>query len=793
MPKKEKNKSTDKKLLVVLDTHAILHRAYHALPDFTSSSGEPTGALYGLVAMILKMIKDLNPDYIVAAYDIPKPTYRHEVYKEYKAGRAKTDDELVQQIKRSRDVLEAFSIPVYESEGFEADDVIGTIVEKSKNLKDVEIVITSGDMDTLQLVNKKKVRVYTLRKGIKDTIIYDENAVNERFGFGPKLLPDYKGLRGDPSDNIPGIFGIGEKTATTLITVFGGIDNIYKKLKKDEESFLNKGIKPRIINLLKEGQEEAEFSRMLGKIRKDAPIEFSIPKIRWREDIDEARLIGLLLDLSFRTLSARVKAVLGIESEEKSKENEGEKNDISESQLEELKIALWLIDSDLTNPTKEDIKDHTKNHSLAESYKKIFKELEELKLMDVFEKIEKPLVPIIKEMKKHGVKIDKVYLGELSRGYHKQLDDIARKIFKYTGETFNINSPKQLGEMLFDKLGLRQSKRTATGQRSTRESELEKLRDTHPIIVDILSYRELQKLLSTYIDTIPKMAGKDKRLHADFLQTGTTTGRMSSQNPNLQNIPIRTELGQRVRNAFIAERGYKLVALDYSQIELRIAAFLSGDKKLIKVFEDGGDIHSTVASEVFGVPVSEITKNMRRQAKIINFGVLYGMGVNALSKTAGMKRVDAHKFLKTYGEEFVGLSEYISKNKGYARKNGYTETFFGRKRHLPGIVSSIPYVRAEAERMATNAPIQGTSADIIKIAMSKIDEYLKKEKLKKVVFLEMQIHDELVYEVKEGLIDAVAPKIKNIMESVIPTSDTRGVPLIVDMSVGANWGSLSKL
>jgi DNA polymerase-1 len=784
------------KRLVVLDTHAILHRAYHALPDFSSSSGEPTGALYGLIAMLLKMIKDLDPDYIVAAYDLPAPTYRHDVYKDYKAGRAKTDDELVAQIERSRDVLSAFAIPIYEAEGFEADDVIGTIVAMMKNKKDIDVVITSGDMDTLQLVNKKKVQVYTLKKGIKDTVLYDEKAVNERFGFGPTLLPDYKGLRGDPSDNIPGIHGIGEKTATTLITSFGGITAIYKKLAKGEGVFEKEGIKKRIIELLRDGQEEAEFSRMLGEIRRDAPIDFSIPKKPWRENIDTEKLINLLTELSFRTLTARVKDIFNINSElsfNKEEQSEVVKDVLPDKKLKELKIALWLLNSDITNPTEEDITNYTKKNSLKESSEQIFKELEDEKLTGVFEKIEKPLIPLVDEMKEHGVKVDRVYLGELSRDYHKQLEDIARKIYKHAGGAFNINSPKQLGEILFDKLKLKQSKKTATGQRSTRESELEKLFDVHPIIGEVLSYRELQKLLSTYIDTIPKMVAKDKRLHADLLQSGTTTGRMSSQNPNLQNIPIRSELGQKIRNAFVAEKGYKLVSLDYSQIELRIAAFLSGDEKMIKVFKEGGDVHTAVASEVFDVPENKVTPNMRRQAKVINFGVLYGMGVNALSKTAEMKRSDAQKFLKTYGEEFLGLSHYISENKGFTRKNGYTETFFGRRRNLPGIDSHIPYIRAEAERMATNAPIQGTSADIIKIAMANVDEYLKEEGLKNDVFLEMQIHDELVYEVKEDLVERVVPEIKRIMESVISIKDTKGVPILVDASYGPNWGSLKKM
>lgn len=785
------------KRLVLLDSHAILHRAYHALPDFASAKGEPTGALYGLTTMLIKIIDELEPDYIVACYDLPGPTYRHQAYKEYKAGRAKAEDDLVAQMKRSRDIFKAFNIPIYDKPGFEADDMLGTIVEKMKDNPEVDIVIASGDMDTLQLVKGKKVQVYTLKKGIKDTVIYDEKGVEERFGFGPILLPDYKGLRGDPSDNIIGIKGIGEKTATILITTFGTIENIYKELDKSDAKFKKAGITDRIINLLKEGKEEAEFSKMLATIRPDAPIDFVLPK-NFKENIDFGKISALFGELDFRTLGNRLKTVLGesIPDENAGKEENQKENEenISKEELKETSVALWIVNSNLTDPNIEDIKEFAKTKDFATAKKIIFNELDKRGLRKVYEEIEAPIIPIIEKMDNKGVKIDKAFLNDLSKTYHIELSKLEKKIWEYAGVEFNVNSPKQLGEILFDKMALTAKglKKTTGGARSTRESELEKLRDVHPIVPLLFEYRELQKLLSTYIDTIPTLVDTNNRLHAHFLQAGTTTGRMSSQGPNLQNIPIKTDLGRAIRKAFIAEKGCVLVALDYSQIELRIAAFLSGDEKLIEIFTKGEDVHTAVASEVFEVPFEKVDREMRRKAKVINFGILYGMGVNALRQNLGKEteRAEAQKFYNDYFSKFSGLASYLDKVKAEAKRRGYTETFFGRRRYFEGIDSKIPFIRAMAERMAINAPIQGMSADIIKIAMKRIDEYLISEKLQNDVYLILQVHDELVYEIKESIVEKVMPKIKKIMESVIDTKDIKGVPLTANGEVGKNWGEM---
>jgi len=796
--KKEKTKETKaRKRLVLLDTHAIVHRAYHALPEFSSSKGEATGALYGLSTMLMKIIAELKPDYIAACYDLPGGTFRHEAYDAYKAGRKKADDELVAQLIRSRDVFKAFSIPTYEAPGFEADDLLGTIAGRMKE-RGVDVIIASGDMDTLQLVDDERVRVYTLKKGIQDTILYDEKAVIERFGFTPDLLPDYKGLRGDPSDNIIGIRGIGEKTAEELIKNFGGIEDIYKALKKDEKILEKAGIKPRIIELLKNGEEEAQFSKTLALIRRDAPVSYELPKLEWKEELNPEKVIALFDELEFRSLQARAMSLfrregagnLSLLSVASPKEELQE--EVNPLELSETAVALWLLDSNITDPSLEDIKRFAKAKTFSEARKKILEDLSKNKLDFVFEEIERPLVPIVATMEKIGIRIDTDYLEALSNEYHTELSKLEKKIFAHAGQEFNINSPRQLGDIVFEKMGLsvKNHKKTGGGAKSTRESELEKMKDLHPIIADILSYRELQKLLSTYIDAIPKSVADDGRLHARFIQAGTTTGRMSSQNPNLQNIPTKTELGRKIRDAFVADQGYLLAAFDYSQIELRAAAFLSGDEKLLDIFRGGGDVHAAVASEVFGVPPEKVDKEMRRQAKVINFGILYGMGVNALKANLGSDRETAQKFYNQYFETFTTLAAYLDRVKADASRTGYTETFFGRRRVMEGMRSKIPFVRAAAERAAINAPIQGTEADIIKLAMVKIDEHLKKAGEEDDVRLLLQVHDELVYEVREEKADKISREIKKIMENIIDPSKIGGITLSTNTSLGKNWGEM---
>ena len=557
-------------------------------------------------------------------------------------------------------------------------------------------------------------------------------------------------------------------------------------MKKDETKFEKAGIKSRIINLLKEGREEALFSRELGEIRRDVPIDFLIPKLSWKESVETKNILNLFSELSFRTLSDRVKKLFDIKEEIKVREENN-----SPDEIKKTAIALWLLNSDITNPGLDEILQFAKTNSFLKAKKYIFDELQKQGFKSLFTKVEEPLIRVIEKIKERGVKINTDYLKKLSDEYHKELVKIQSKIYKHAGVEFNINSPKQLGEVLYDKLNLagKNMKKTSTGAKSTRESELIKLKGGHPIIDEILGYRELQKLLSTYIDNIPEMVKEDNRLHADFNQAGTTTGRMSSQNPNLQNIPIKSELGRRIRNAFITEKGYKLVSFDYSQIELRIAAFLSNDKKLIDVFKEGRDIHNAVASEVFGVKPEDVTKRMRTHAKTINFGILYGMGVNALRVALGTDRKTAQEFYNDYFEKFTGITEYLEKTKKEATKNGYTETFFGRRRYFPGLKSKLPFLRAQAERMAVNAPVQGTSADVIRIAMVNIDKMLGS----KDAHLILQVHDELIYEMKKVLIDELTPLIKMEMENVIKPKDAKGLTMVADVSVGDNWGEMKEI
>lgn len=792
MPTKEKP------VLVLIDAHAIIHRAYHALPELTTPSGEPAGALYGLSAMLVKLIKELKPDYIAAAYDLPEPTHRHEVYEDYKGTRAKTDDTLIEQLDKSRDIFDAFHVPIYDAPGFEADDVIGTLSEKLK--KNFNVIIASGDMDTLQLVDGEKVQVFTLKKGINDTVLYNEKAVEERFGFKPALLIDYKGLRGDPSDNIIGVKGIGEKTATKLIQAYGTIEKLYAALNKNKEKVKEKAeITERIANILIENQEEAEFSKVLATIRLDAPVTFKKEDADWMEQYSPERALELFSELGFRSLAQRMKELAEINGSE-SAQDETEESiltaDTSSETFKEAAVMLFLLSPETTSPTIDDVLGETGTTTLEDAHAKLSEDIEAQKLSEVYETIEKPLIPVIDTVNAGGVLIDLPYLKKLSKEYHQELDAIAARIHKHAGAEFNINSPKQLGEVLYEKLDLKpeggRRKKTATGQLSTKESELVKMKDAHPIIEDILQYREVAKLLGTYIDAIPPLLGEDGRLRTTFSQTGAATGRFSSRDPNLQNIPIKTENGRKIRRAFVAEKGKVLAAFDYSQIELRLAAFLSGDEKLVEIFKEGKDIHEQVASQMFDVAPGEVTKEMRRRAKVINFGILYGMGVNALKTNLAVERAEAQEYLNHYFETFSGLAEYLDKTKAEAARLGYTMTHFGRKRFFPGLKSKLPFVRAQAERMAINAPMQGTQADMIKLAMVQIQRIIDTEFSGKVAMV-LQIHDELMFEVDEKVLDAFAPRVIEAMESILTEEDTGGVPIIVTGEAGPNWAEMKRI
>lgn len=782
--------NTRRKKLVLLDAHAIIHRAYHGMPDFTTKEGFPTGAIYGFLTMLLKIIDDFNPDAIVACYDLPGPTFRHESYAAYKGTRSETDSALKMQFPITREICDIFAIPVYEAPGFEADDILGTISSQMKDAP-VDIIIASGDMDTLQLVDDTRVQVFTLRRG-NDTVLYDQKGIEERFGFAPEAIIDYKALRGDSSDNIPGIKGIGEKAATLAIQHFGSLEALYTALKKDAGLLKEAGLSDRMISLIQEGEEDAEFSHVLATIRHDAPIDFVLPQKSWKEGVSLERMQELCDRYELRTMMDRLRKTLGVEAPRE----DAVQDRVDPQALKETALALWVHDSDETDADLEQIVHFAKTKDFTKAKEQIFfllkKDPED---NAVFTHIEQPLIPIVKAMQDHGVFVDQVFFKKLSSEYHTALDQYEEDIHRDAGSSFNIKSPKQLSSVLFEDMGLPSKgiKKSKTGAYSTNIATLEKLHDAHPIIQKIMDYRELEKLVSTYIDVIPDMVGDDGRLHAEFLQNGTVTGRFSSRNPNMQNIPTRTEMGRKIRKGFIAESGWSLVSLDYSQIELRILAMLSGDPALIRIFQEGRDIHSAVAALIGQVPEDQVDREMRRKAKIVNFGILYGMGVNSLQKQMGTDRKEAQRFHDGFFEQFPQATAFLESSKEHAHRHGYTKTLFGRKRQFKNINAKLPFIRAMAERMALNAPIQGTSADMTKLAMIAIDRFLKESATEDKAALILQIHDEIIYEVKDEYVESFSQNAQKIMTEVLENSYISyqaPVPILVHFSVGKDWGDL---
>ncbi len=766
------------KTIVLLDAHAILHRGYHAMGGFATRDGKPTGALYGFVTMVLRIYEDIKPDYIAACFDLPKPTFRHLSYDGYKAGRAKSEDALITQIQEAYSLCEALSIPVYKEEGFEADDLLGTLSEQLKKQKDTRVIIASGDMDTFQLIDGDLVTVYTLKKA-NEAALFTEASVIERFGFPPKNIPDYKGLAGDTSDNIIGIKGIGDKTATELIKKYGTIEEMYIVLRKDRERLLNDGFKERIVRLLEEGEEDALFSKTLATIRRDASSTYEEPSQTWKETIDVEKYQAMCDLYEFRSLRNRLHKVKGAPEEVVV--------EISNETLEELRIMVHLLHSEMTNASFLDIQNVTGEKEVVKIYEVLTAELEKEKLLDLFVTVEKPLMGVLKEMHAKGIALDVQKLQTMSVDIHAQVKILEEQIYASAGKEFNISSPKQLGDVLYDVLGLGSKiKKTKTGQKSTNVSELEKIKDEHPVVALVLEYRELTKLLSTYVDLLPSFVKEDGRIHAHFIQTGAGTGRFSCEEPNLQNLPVKSELGQKVRGAFIAGKGKVLLSCDYAQIDLRAAAILSHDKQLVEIFEKGIDVHTGTAARVFGVLESEVTSDMRRKAKAINFGILYGMGVTALKEGMGVERKEAQEFYDQYKATFVRLMEYLEEVKALAWKQGYTTTLLGRRREVPLLKSPLPFLRAQGERIAINAPIQGTSADILKLAMLDAGDYIKESHLEKKVSLLLQIHDELVFEIDEDCKDKVADALVTILQNVLKKRNLSDLPLVVTRSLGEN-------
>ena len=911
---------------LLIDSNALVHRAFHALPPLRIKTGENVGAVYGFTSTLLKAIEDVKPDYIAATFDLNAPTFRHEEYKEYKATRVKAPDELYEQIPYAKEVLRALNIPIYTKEGFEADDLIGTLCKRIDDKKlDIDTYIVTGDMDTLQLVDDN-TRVYTLKKGIKDTIIYDVDLVEEKYGFGPDRVIDYKALRGDPSDNIPGVKGIGEKTATELIKKYKTLDGIYKAINENIFSFSN-SIKEKLIN----DKENAYLSKKLATIRLDVPIEVEIEQC-CTYDFDKSKATAVFQRFEFRSLMGRLLKL--VEGKNKSDDKNdgaivgaglkpaptgdakyilvntpksfdkffaelkqqkefafdtetsflgaiesdlcgisfswksgtayyipvghmhGEQLD-KKFVLEKLKLILedekikkigqnikydllvlrkaginvesvyfdTMIASYITNPVgrghsldvmafAEFGHENMKISSLigTGAKEKLFSEVsiedacnysgedsditwrlyevfkkrlsENKKTEELFYDVEMPLVKILTDMEFWGVKIDDKFLDRLSGDVQKKIDELEKKIIKMAGVEFNIKSTQQLAEVLFKKLGIstQEVKKTKTGM-STGSESLEKLKNVHPIINLIIEYRELTKLQSTYLEALPKLISKlDGRVHTSYNQTITSTGRLSSSDPNLQNIPIRTELGAEIRKAFVAEKGKKLLIFDYSQIELRVVASIANDKKMLEAFNSGRDIHTETASAIFDVPQNKVDRDMRRVAKVVNFGIIYGISPYGLAQATEKSPQEAGRFINEYFKKYPGIKKYMDDTIDSARKNGYVETLLGRRRYIPDIASGVAQIKRGAERMAINMPIQGTAADIMKLAMIEIDKKtLSKNKDIKMI---LQVHDELVFEIPEDSIKYYVLSIKQTMESVFKLK----CPLIVEGKEAENWG-----
>ncbi len=835
--------------IVLIDGNALVHRAFHALPALTSAKGVVTNAVYGFTSILLKMIRDIKPKYIAATFDLAGPTFRHEQFEEYKSHRIKAPDELYKQIPLVKKVLATFGIPVYELQGYEADDLIGTLAARAKKEKDTQVIIVTGDLDTLQLVDNKKVMVYTLRKGMTDTVMYDADAVFARYGLTPVQLNDFRGLKGDPSDNIPGVPGIGEKTAAQIIQKFGSLDGLYKAIEGKVPKFQSLKFKSfKVSDKLKEkllaNKDQAYFSKQLSQIICDLEVDFSLAKADWQSNLNIQKIESIFKDLAFFSLIKRLPEIgltgqgeLDLNAADKSTETDADQpelldgevivvssEDLTEQILQDPKTTI--IGHDLKSLIKEKImggaeikckmfdtkiaayllnpeareydwprifygefkKDPNNAASmktdLAKLKEKLEHKLRSSDLMEVFEKIEMPLIKVLAEMELNGIKIDTSALANSLKTTNSELAKLEKRIYKLAGTDFNINSPRQLAEILFNRLRIiGRVRKTGGGKLSTAAPELEKLRDEHPIIDLILQYRELQKLKTTYIKPFPQLVDKNGRVHTTYVQTGTATGRLSSQDPNLQNIPIKTKLGQEFRRAFIAEFGYQIVSFDYSQLELRIVAHIANDKKMTEAFQKGEDIHTRTASEIFEVSPDKVTKKMRRQAKVLNFGIIFGMGAMGFSRASGVDRTQAKEFINKYFAEFSGVARYMEEIKNQAHRQGYVSTIFGRRRPFLDIYSTMPQIQAGAERAAINHPTQGTAADIVKLAMNKVYDWMHKSFKSDEIKMLLQIHDEIVFEIKKNLVKNVVSEIKQIMENITQLK----VPLIVEAKSGNNW------
>jgi len=897
------------KKILIIDSNALIHRAYHALPPFTTKQGVLVNAVYGYITTLQSAIDRVKPDYVVATFDLPGKTFRHEKFKDYKANRVKAPDDLYAQIPLVRQFLKSCDIPVYEKQGFEADDVIGSISNTLNKNKELEKFIVTGDKDTLQLVNDN-TKIFTLGRGINDPVVFDEKKVKEKFKITPKQVVDYKALRGDPSDNIPGVAGVGDKTATDLIIEFGDLENIYKNLEKISS--------PAVRKKLETDKEKAFLSQDLAEIKQDLNIDFDLAGAE-KKDFCTERFRQFLVSLEFRSLLKRffsgengqitksfeIKAYkdipnisnwenlakkikkagkIGIIFQKEEADNSmegvaialpnkddfehyfvgkewlknfaeilkdekvckigynlksgldyfinlsspkqgdfignffdvqlagyllsaGSSNELGKLIFEEFGEELHhkttksgqasLLADSLESKNKELLEQATWICKLESEYQKKIEMIskEQAKktkgsggtLKNLLENLENPLMKILAEMENWGIAVDRKIFEKVSGDANKQVEKLEKEIFKLADSEFNINSPSQLADVLYDKMKISTAgiKKGKTGF-STNAEQLKKLIKVHPIIEKIEKYREVFKLKTTYADALPKLIKENERIHTTFNQAVAATGRLSSSDPNLQNIPRKGDLAKMIRKAFVAPQGKKLLAIDYSQIDLRVAAHVSGDPKMIEVFESNRDIHQATAAWVNEVDLEKVTKEQRKEAKSLNFGVLYGMGVYGFMQDSGLSKKRAEFFIEQYMKNFNVLKEYLNKTKKQASEYGYVETEMGRRRYVGGINSSNFQVRNAAERIAINLPIQGLAADIMKKAMIDVEEKVLKNYNAKQAKMILQIHDELIFEVEAKLVDKFSKEVQSVMEEAYKIK----VPLKVEASTGNNWAEL---
>ena len=771
---------------ILLDVFSMLHRAYHAIPPFAAPDGSPVGAIYGLVGTALKIVKDKGVSVcegkaspqtrIVACFDSKEKTYRHEAYEEYKATRASPEDDFVRQIRRCYQFFEVFNIPAIVCPGYEADDIIGTLAEKYAKEGD-EVHVATSDNDLLQIV-KKNITVSLFVKG-NMVVSYDERGVEEKFGFGPETIPDYKGLRGDPSDNIPGVRGIGDIGAKKILTQYGSLEKAYEAVENGDEV-----VSKRITALLSGAKKDAFFSRDLATISIDAPISQDAPV--WEPSVEE--LVMFLDSLGMKGMIAKVRQQCGGETtgvKEGVKKATPQKNETH--LLKKAQVALWVLDSNNTDPTYEKVLEATDTTSLVEALKTLENLLKKEGTYHVFTDIEAPLIDIIEAMQTRGVCVSREKIERYDKVLIKEAELLIGKMEAFTKTSFNPNSPKQVSEVL-SLLGVGLEKRTNKGNISTGFEHLKEVENHHPIVPLLLRYRHISKLQTGYTQALPAHIDKNGRVHTSFLQHGTTTGRMASREPNLQNIPNYSKEGLTIRNAFVAMEGYTLASLDYSQMEIRIAALLSKDKHFLSMVEGDKDIHKETAAVMF--KKKDVSKKEREHAKRVNFGILYGMGAQALAKDMKVSFVEAKELLEVYKQSFPDLDAYLNSVKGVAHKNGRVSTFFGRRRYFPLIRSAAPRFRSAIERAAINAPIQGTGADMIKIAMIKTATRIG-EKYKNKAHLLLQVHDELVFEIDKKEAIPIAKDLQKVMEKEV--LQTPLVEFPVSISIGESWGDVKKI